>query len=223
MDFGELHDRLVAALRTRLRNGELSERRLAHLTGISQPHVHNVLKGVRILSPSAADQILKRLNLSLLDLVAEDQKAHTVCTTCHHQNRSVEVPVLEGLLGPGLPLPRTPSKVEVFPFPRSYVATAQNAVVARLGPDLSMSGLLDENDLVLLDQSPLARSDLTDGAFYAVNRYGEGLIRRVRRDGNDLLLAAGFGTAEVFCLESIDVLDVIAAKVRWIGRRLWHG
>ena len=51
MDFRELQIRLVAVLKSRLKNGELSERRMAHLTGISQPHIHNVLKGVRILSP----------------------------------------------------------------------------------------------------------------------------------------------------------------------------
>jgi hypothetical protein len=32
-------------LRERVMNGEISERRLAQLTGISQPHMHNVLKG----------------------------------------------------------------------------------------------------------------------------------------------------------------------------------
>ena len=38
-------------LRTRIQNGELTERSLARLTGISQPHIHNVLKGAKILSP----------------------------------------------------------------------------------------------------------------------------------------------------------------------------
>lgn len=51
MNFEELHGRLLASLRMLLSNGEMTERRLARLTGISQPHVHNVLKGKRIFSP----------------------------------------------------------------------------------------------------------------------------------------------------------------------------
>ncbi len=69
MDFSMLRYRLIACVKSRVRNGELTERGLARLTGISQPHIHNVLKGARVLSPFVADQILRELGLSLLDLV----------------------------------------------------------------------------------------------------------------------------------------------------------
>jgi plasmid maintenance system antidote protein VapI len=68
MDFRELHDRMLAAVRVRLASGEISERRLAHLIGISQPHMHNVVKGVRLLSPEIADRIVRKLGISLLEL-----------------------------------------------------------------------------------------------------------------------------------------------------------
>lgn len=49
---------LIRHLRGRLYNGELTERSLARVTGISQPHLHNVLKGKRLLSIPKLDQIL---------------------------------------------------------------------------------------------------------------------------------------------------------------------
>jgi hypothetical protein len=67
--FQELHRRLVLLLQERVRSWELTERGLARLTGISQPHIHNVLKGKRVFSKDTADAILVELHLDVLDLV----------------------------------------------------------------------------------------------------------------------------------------------------------
>ena len=69
MNFYDLQQRLLNDLRRRVRSGEITERRLARQTGISQPHIHQVLKGKRVLSPQKADDILRHLRLDLLDLV----------------------------------------------------------------------------------------------------------------------------------------------------------
>ena len=45
MLFADVRNALTAVLRARVRNGELTERGLARLVGVSQPHIHNVLKG----------------------------------------------------------------------------------------------------------------------------------------------------------------------------------
>ena len=42
------------------------------MIGISQPHVHYVLKGVRTLSIEIADSILNILHLSILDLASPE-------------------------------------------------------------------------------------------------------------------------------------------------------
>ena len=73
MTFYELHQHLLENLRCRVRCGESTERGLARHTGISQPHLHNVLKGKRILSFEKADEILVRLNLDVLDLIPPKQ------------------------------------------------------------------------------------------------------------------------------------------------------
>ena len=69
MNFREMHERFVRNLRDRVRSGELTERGLARMTGVSQPHIHNVLKGKRVLSTDTADEILRQLRLDLLDLM----------------------------------------------------------------------------------------------------------------------------------------------------------
>lgn len=67
--FADFHTRLLAHLRDKVRSGELTERGLARMTGISQPHVHNVLKGKKLFSVEVSDTILRELQLDLLDLV----------------------------------------------------------------------------------------------------------------------------------------------------------
>jgi transcriptional regulator with XRE-family HTH domain len=73
MDFQTLQRRLLDSVVWRVQNGQLTERRLARMIGVSQPHMHNILKGIRKLSPVVADRILATLEISLLDLVAQGQ------------------------------------------------------------------------------------------------------------------------------------------------------
>jgi antitoxin component HigA of HigAB toxin-antitoxin module len=69
VNFRELQRRLIAYLRTLIRSGDATERGLARMTGVSQPHMHNVLKGKRLLSLEMADQVVGQLHLDLLDFI----------------------------------------------------------------------------------------------------------------------------------------------------------
>jgi len=69
MNFEELLRRVVAYLREIVQNGDMSERRLARATGVSQPHIHHVLSGKRRLSAEMADQVLHALHNDLLDFI----------------------------------------------------------------------------------------------------------------------------------------------------------
>jgi antitoxin component HigA of HigAB toxin-antitoxin module len=69
VNFCEQQRRLIAHLRALVRSGDATERGLARLTGVSQPHMHNVLKGKRLLSLEMADQVLAQLHLDLLDFI----------------------------------------------------------------------------------------------------------------------------------------------------------
>jgi predicted transcriptional regulator len=69
MNFRDLQERLTMNLRERVRSGEITERGLARLTRVSQPHIHNVLKGKRLLSMNMADRVMHHLRMDVLDLV----------------------------------------------------------------------------------------------------------------------------------------------------------
>ena len=69
MTFEELQRRLVLHLQVLVRSGELTERGLARITRVSQPHMHNVLKGKRFFSVQTADTVLRELRMDVLDLI----------------------------------------------------------------------------------------------------------------------------------------------------------
>jgi plasmid maintenance system antidote protein VapI len=67
---------LLEITRRRIHNGDFSERSLARFLGISQSHAHNVLKGVRHMTPELFDTMLKRLGLDVLDLFPRAEILH---------------------------------------------------------------------------------------------------------------------------------------------------
>lgn len=76
MNFHDLHVRLIEYLRETIQRGEITERGLARIAGISQPHIHNVLKGKRILSPQMADEVLRALQVDVLDLLGSEKTGY---------------------------------------------------------------------------------------------------------------------------------------------------
>ena len=74
MQLKDIQARLAERICIMVRNGELTERGLARRAGISQPHLHNVLKGKKCLSLQAADIIMRELGLNVLDLIREGEK-----------------------------------------------------------------------------------------------------------------------------------------------------
>jgi plasmid maintenance system antidote protein VapI len=73
LNFDELTDRLRVRIRARINGGQFTERSLARILQISQPHLHNVLKGARKLNIEFADQIMRKFRMSIFDLI-EDQE-----------------------------------------------------------------------------------------------------------------------------------------------------
>ncbi|MBZ2181039.1 MAG: helix-turn-helix domain-containing protein [Acidobacteria bacterium] len=224
-----IQERLVEELRRRVRNGETTERALAKLTGVSQPHMHNVLKGQRLLSSELADAILGTLQLSVLDLFDRQQMTAFLNRQANLQARAVAIPVLEGLLGPGYPLPRQVPSPEVYTIPYEQAASATQPIVARLAADPDMAGLFGEGDLILLDQSETLRKSLLTQGFYVVNTPAGALVRAIRRESEELCLWSGFtnGPTEAretrIPLAGLDLLGLVLARVVWLNqRRRWN-
>ena len=69
LTFADIQARLISFVVTKIRNGEWTERRLARVLDVSQPQLHNVLKGARPLKPEFADVLLRHFEIGILDLV----------------------------------------------------------------------------------------------------------------------------------------------------------
>lgn len=76
-----LQTRLIETVNARIKNGEFTERGLAKLLGISQPQMHNVLKGARKLSVDLADRLLSAFGLTIIDLFADEELAEHAART----------------------------------------------------------------------------------------------------------------------------------------------
>jgi hypothetical protein len=149
MYFVELQERLIAAARQRIRTGLVTERRLAILSGISQPHMHNVLSGIRSVTFNSADKMLRGLGLTIPDLLGQTKRDSEAATRI--------VPVLRAPIGPGRDAGFSVYGGH-FPVPAELVREAVNPVLARLGPDLALPRAFVAGDLVLLDQNPVLRT-----------------------------------------------------------------
>lgn len=220
MHFGTLQHRLIAHLRSRVRSGELTERSAARLTGVSQPHLHNVLKGTRLLSPEMADQVLRNLKLCLLDLV--DPQELRAYEERSDARRGV-VPLLEGRLGPGYPFPSSESAWQSFPFLHSELERLDRPVLVQLADDPLMHPLFRGGDVALLDRCCARRREPDEGC-YAVDTGSEGLVRRLCRSADRIYLLApdalDFYEGDSIAIGNRNILEVVRAKIIWIGRNL---
>lgn len=221
MTFEDAQHNLLAQVRDRIRNGELTERGLARLIGISQPHAHNVLKGIRKLSPQISDSILKSFHLSLLDLVPlKELEAYLQRQT---QLPTAEVPFLDSPVGPGMPWPAAKNRRKRFPLPFASALTAPEFVVANLISDPEMPATLVDSDIALFDTSETMRANLAPEGLYAVNRGPDTVLRYVR-PGRHVYFLASDRTLnlpiewERLRFSRRDLIDRIRARVRWLGR-----
>jgi len=67
MSFKGLTANSLAYIQQLVRNGDFTECGLARFLGLSQPHMHNVLNGIRPVTPEVFDLILERFGMDVLD------------------------------------------------------------------------------------------------------------------------------------------------------------
>lgn len=222
MFFEKLQERLLLLLRGRVQAGEVTERSLAKLTEISQPHIHNVLKGTRKFSPEIADSILRKLGLTVLDLFdAGELVMHLSKNSRHEDQRYASVDMLDGDLGPGRPLPTLTRTAERFTVPQSQLKMVTDPVAARLAFDPQMRGTFHGGEVVLLDQSEMSRAFLEPQSLFVLLTDRGALVRKLRRRGDQLILLDGTGedTGEKLDLGGRELHEVVVARVVWMNRR----
>lgn len=211
MDFALLQERLVTLVRNRVRSGEVTERGLATLAGVSQPHVHNVLKGARRLSPDMADHLLRLLHISLFDLLEREEIGNALEPPASAAYRIIRC--LRKPLEPGRALPEEGD--ETYPFRAVDLDDLEDPVAAQLGKDPLLPQPLHEHDWVLLDRGEGIRLRPSQG-LYVVQIRGAAVVRFAQRV-EGVWEVASLGRLPV---DDQAILDVMKAKVVWMGRRL---
>jgi plasmid maintenance system antidote protein VapI len=187
LSFSLLQDRLLAHIRLRLFNGELTERRLARMIGVSQPHIHNVLKGVRSLTPEVADLLLSGLGLSVLDLLETREAGALIEDRQFSGDRAPMAPVTPTPLGPGYPFPRLSEAVEWQRLPSWLWERHRRLALAPLAPDPA-SPLPPAHRLALICFDEDARLGAGPAQPVVLRWQGAALVRRVRRQDGTLIV-----------------------------------
>ena len=137
MTFLQVQTRILARLRDKVNNGEVSERGFARAAGISQPHINKVLKGTRSLSFDRFDLILQTLKCSLLDVFTEAELRQQL-TKLVAATPLLHIPFLERPIGPGGEWDPRIRKDDFCGIPCSAVDNGHHLVAARLRPDPAM-------------------------------------------------------------------------------------
>jgi hypothetical protein len=131
---------------------------------------------------------MAKLGLTLWDLVEGDELRRALFLRLKNSEPSLEVPVLNGRLGPGLPWPSEISPFERVNVPFAALSRVPEPVVARLNDDMAMTPVLRAGDLVLLDCSAAGCASSDPDALFVIERRGEVAIRWVRRGERGLYL-----------------------------------
>jgi hypothetical protein len=221
--FRDLTSRLLAHLREQVRRGEVTERGLARLTGYSQPHIHNVLKGARGAQIELADRFMGLFDISVLSLFSQDELSGRAPVT---RPSGGSADLLVGSLGAGRPYPRISNSAERRRLGGPRIAAAVQPVAVQVSSQESaMWPLICPGDVVLLDRSPNERRRPRPDYVYAVNWRNRGYLGRCLRLRETLIVLADNPSARPqppakIPLRGVRILDIVQGKVVWLGREM---
>jgi hypothetical protein len=222
--FEEAQYRAVARIRDLIHRGEWTERGFARWIGVSQPHIHNVLKGQRKLSRNLLDKILRSLHLSIADLCTKTELENALVRKRMAAPRS-ELPFLTTPIGPGMSWTGSINPVDTFPVPAALFSS--EAVVARLTTDSDMRKTLADADVAAIDLTLEVRRAPVPEGLYVVSRKGEAVLRFVRPGQGRFYLPTDDSLEQPASWEALELgershLDVIQGRVTWLGREIYR-
>ncbi|MBD0328128.1 MAG: helix-turn-helix transcriptional regulator [Pyrinomonadaceae bacterium] len=178
MRFQDLQGRLLTRVRTLVRNGVITERGLARMARISQPHIHNVLKGVRILTPDVADTILNCLELDVLDLIESREIEQQLRGTRPSYEGFRKISTLRHPIGPGRPWVDELDQERTFSMPVVQLAGILKPLGVHAIRDELMTALSGGTRMLLVDLS-IARVEHNE--LYIIDVKGHAIVRRAVR------------------------------------------
>lgn len=220
--FSLLQERILDVLRRRVSNGDFTERGLARAIGISQPHIHNVLKGVRALTPDLGDLLMTNLDISLTELLSVEELGEALLDRQVRRLGSFPVPVLAGRLGPSDPFPSWRNLSEWVVAKDPELRDLRRPAFVQLGADPVTPPDWSRRGFGLLDFDEASRMEPVEPGWYALRWRGAGYLRQVRVRARELAVLgqttwAEPGLPEVIPLTPGSVLQVVRARLAWVG------
>jgi DNA-binding transcriptional regulator YdaS (Cro superfamily) len=226
MNFASLERRLLEHLRGRVRRGEISNSALARLLRLSPAHVHNLLNGVRQMTPEVADTVLRRMGLEIEDLLSPEELRPRGMQREFKDSRFREAPILKGRIAAGQPFPLEAVWTGSRAFTSEFLKRYTDPILVKVGPgEISMLPTIQPNDLLLLDQSSERRKRPRMTGIYALSLEDGGTVKRCEIVGNELVImpenmqTRGFSPRTISLVDR-DILEIIKGEVVWIGREL---
>lgn len=222
LTFAVAQTRLLGEIRQRIRNGEYTERGLARLAGISQPHLHNLLKGVRELTTASADSLLMALDLGMQDLATAEELGEALETKTMSAHTPRMAPVLSGRIGPGWPVPDPRQQSGWRALPPQIGHRGRRPVIAALAPDPALRAIFAGATEAVIDVDEMVRVRPTTSDWYLVRHRGAGLLRRLRvyPDRIEILgqleLTDSFD-GDIIPLGDVSVLHIVRGLLIWAG------
>lgn len=220
--FATMQRRMLAYIRGLMSNGELTERGLARMVGVSQPHMHNVLKGARTLSPEIGDQISGVLGVSLLELAESPELAAVLEDRVAEDAAHRVVRMAPGRISPYQRFPDLLAAERWVRLPASAVARVERPVMAGFTGDMEMAPCFRGATHLLLDLNEQARLTVSEQCWYVLRWGGAGYVRQVRREGGALVILGQRSWQPVAIpdripLGDLPALAMIRARVGWCG------
>lgn len=222
LTFGRLQECLVQLVRRRVNNGEFTERGLARMIGISQPHMHHVLKGVRSLTPEVGDSLISCMGGNLLDLLEASELGRALLDRSAENRQGTPIPLLQGSLGPGQVCPHLGRIEEWIPAPWADRGPAARPALMALAQDSALGSLFSRATHALLDLDEMARLNPSPTHWYLLRVRGAGLLRQVRRDGHTLrvlgqMVMGETGETQALNLTGANILQHVRGRLLWVG------
>ncbi len=220
--FEKLLGRLIQRLKSVLVNGEYTERGLARLTGISQPHLHHILAGKRSLTPRMADAILACVGWGIGDLISKEELDAILLAQRSRESHRRRIPVLAGRIGPSSPFPDT-DQVEEWLLVQTHSCEGFRRVfLAALEPDPAVSFARLSGAFALVAEDEELRLRLVPEGWYVLRWGGAGYVRRIRLGDASLELLGQeslHGAAGPACipLTGQSALSVVRGRLLWAG------
>jgi hypothetical protein len=180
---------------------------MARSTGVSQPHLHNILKGIRDLPPELADQLLILAGLNLYNLIGIRQLDGGTATPPAHLGET------EG------------STSEIERIMAKLGAPVVNFPSYQLPDDSSMEPGVRGGDIAYYEPGTAERTTLDGKSLYLVRQNGQLCARYLRMGAHRLYLVSQENLKvpakwDYVSLADRHILEVVTGRIVWICRKM---